>query len=263
MFIDRAILHDANPGTEPCNILEKLNGIGLKASSLGIETDVTVKIPRNGDAIDPSANREPCCISRDRLHRVPVTQYLSQFIEAGFAGPFMLDFIDRRAVAPVLKLLTKEENNALLGRLILQVPEIAMMYKTPWADKSGQFQVESEWKAAWSRMSINSRFPDLAREFLAHDEPVNLFWEPVDCSDYRRNRKELIANKSVSTIIYKMPHLTHSARFEPDHCFAADLDFFNSVSNEMRIIPLGSVDILRAHWRTLYSGEDSQNNAPI
>lgn len=255
MKMTQVIVHDCNPGTDPQHVLEQLRVAGLGGERLGIEFDACQKrkvgpdLPVGGEH---KRDYQPCAISRDRQHRVPVIDHIEAFRKSGFYGPFSIDFIDRRAVNPILKVLAAGgEGGGLLSQTLLQVPEIALMYKTPWAHASGQYNVEPEWRAAWPRICINSRFPTLVREFLVQDQPINLFWEPVDLAEYRHGLKEIIADRRVATVVYKIPHLTHSAKFDPDGCLQRDLDFFNSVPHEMRVIPLGSVEQIRARAHEL------------
>jgi hypothetical protein len=230
MRIHSPIIHEYNAlpsSPAQCPLENVLGELRLPNKQIGIEVDVTVKRIGNSDY-------KPVSLSRDRKIRICLQEHLSHFISRGFNGPYLVDVLDRRSPNKVLEIL----GDFSKANLIIQIPEIALHYKTPWAAHHNHFRVEDIWRRFWPNISVNSRFPDLAREFLNHGQDLNLFWEPIDDDRYRKDRIDLVRHAKV--IIYKLPHLSFSLSGDPNQCLDRDLDFFNSVANEMIVCPLGT-----------------------
>jgi len=254
MQIKSILVHDMNPGSSANCLEEQLSTLSIPAAQVGVEMDVTYKkIPGTPE------RQGPVAISRDSKFRVDLLEHIESFVSKGFKGPYFLDVTNRRACASVLDAVSDEkcsQRGIPYENVFIQLPEMALSYKTPWAKASGNFNVDELWSKAWQRLTVTSRFADLAREFTSQGMPVNLFWEPVDDLDYRKSRLDLIKNSQV--ILYKMPHLTHTALFDPNICMERDLDFFNSIPNDITVIPLGSVEIFREHKNRLFSTESTE-----
>jgi hypothetical protein len=250
MRIQSVIVHDVNPGSSPEHLREQTQTLPLSEARIGIELDVTMKRPPGSKGHQPHI---PVAISRDGALRVELGEHVKAFAEKGFEGPYLLDVTNRRATTPILQNLAHLPHD----QVFIQMPAMAIGYKTPWGANNNLFKVEMFWRDAWDRLTVSSRHPDIAREFSNHGAKLNLFWVPIEDDQYRKDRLDLVRNADV--IIYKMPHLTHSALFDPNRCMNRDLDLFNSVAKDILVVPMGSVELFREHRKTLFS-EDSGND---
>lgn len=251
MIINSVIVHEQNPGSSPASLQERLDSLSIPSEQVGVEMDVDLK------RLQSNEERVAVAISRDGRMRVPVENHIQAFVDRGFKGPFFLDITHRRAPHVILQSVMSDPNiaeSSVWNNVLIQVPEMAMSYKTPWGRNQGHFKVENFWSDAWDRLTVTSRLADLAREFTREGCKINLFWEPIDDAIYRANRKDLVQQSRM--ILYKMPQLCYSAKFDPLKCLERDLDFFNSIPEEVIVVPMGSVEIIQEHKRSLSLGHE-------